>query len=82
MNDDDKYYTQKELAQIAATAQHLADRARNMAAMMTYCEHPEWHAQAQQDDLQAVFSELHSVMIGLESESLTEARSEHSDEIQ
>lgn len=68
-------YTPAELAQIAATAQHLANQARCMASMLIYCESPEWHAQEQQDELQAVFSGLHSVVLGLESEGLTGAHS-------
>lgn len=81
MNKLEGIYNQAELAQIAATAQHLANQARCMASMLIYCEQPEWHAQTQQDELQSVFSDLHSVVLGLEGESLTEAHSETSGEV-
>lgn len=73
MNKLEGIYTQTELVKMAATAQHLADSARQMAAMLIYCNNPEWHAQKQQDDIQSTFSELHDIVLGLESEELTEA---------
>lgn len=73
MNKLEGIYNQAELAQIAATAQHLANQARIMSSMLIYCDNPEWHAQTQQDELQAVFSDLHSVVLGLEDESAQES---------
>lgn len=73
MNKLEGIYTKEDLSKISVTAQYIADRAREMASMLIYCEHPEWHAQSQQDELQAVFSDLHSVVLGLEDESSQEA---------
>lgn len=75
MNTLEGIYTKDELAKMTATAQHLSNLARDMSNMLIYCDCPEWHAQNHQDGIQAAFSELHSIVLGLEPESLTEAHS-------
>lgn len=66
MNTLDGIYTTDELAKMWATAQHLANLARDMTSMLIYCDRPEWHAQSHQNGIQAAFSELHAVVLGLE----------------